>query len=256
MALASATKSHLAELRRLLGSASARRTTGAFVVEGPILVAELLASELDVSYLVGTAELLEQHRESGVDLFQAVPDRLDRALSTRTPQPIAAVARMPGAPSLPPGGLLALVDVGDPGNVGTMIRTAEAGGMAGVVLVGECADQWNPKAIRASAGAVLRLPTATVDVDGLFALERGPVVATVVTGGTEYLSVDLTDAVICMGSEAHGLGVDFVQRCHQAISIPLAGPTESLNVAAAAAIVVFAALEQRRAVTLARSSGA
>jgi TrmH family RNA methyltransferase len=227
-----------------------------FVVEGPVLVAELLASSLEVSHLVGTADLLEVHRDAGVDLFQAAPGRLAGVLSTKTPQQLAAVARIPTAAPLPPGGLLALVDVGDPGNVGTMIRTAEAGGIAGVALVGACADQWNPKVIRASAGAVLRLPIVALDTTGLFELDRRPVVATVVSGGENYGSVDLSDAVLCLGNEAHGLDREFVKRCDHAITIPLAGPTESLNVAAAAAIVVFAALEQRRAVTLARSSGA
>ncbi|MFW2382078.1 MAG: TrmH family RNA methyltransferase [Acidimicrobiales bacterium] len=254
MALRSATKSHLSELRTLLGSASARRTHKRFVVEGPVLVAELLASPVEVSHLVGTPDLLEVHADAGVELFDIQPGRLDRVLSTQTPQQIAAVAVMPASSPLPAGGILAQVHMSDPGNVGTMIRTAEAGGMAGVALVGDCVDHWNPKVIRASAGAVFRIPILALGVDEFFSLGRHPVVATTVTGGVDYRSIELDQAVLCLGNEAHGLDSDFIDRCDQAVTIPLAGPTESLNVAAAAAIVVFAALEQRQAITLARSS--
>ncbi len=254
MPLATATKAQLNELRTLLGSAAARRKHGSFVVEGPVLIAELLASPVEVTHIVGTADLVEVYADSGVDLFTVPSGRLSAILSTQTPQEIAAVARRPEVQSLPAGGVLAQVDMSDPGNVGTIIRSAEAGGMAGVILVGDCVDQWNPKVIRASAGAVLRMSVVSLTVDEFFDLGRRPVVATIVAGGDDYRSADLHDAVICVGNEAHGLHPGFVDRCDHAITIPLAGPTESLNVAAAAAIVIFAALEQRRAITLAKSS--
>ncbi len=254
MAMVPATKANLNELRTLLGSAAARRKRGAFVVEGPVLVGEALASPLEVIHVVGTTDLLEVFADSAVDCFIVQPGRLSGVLSTQTPQQIAAVVRRPKVRSFPAGSLLAQVDMSDPGNVGTMIRTAEAGGMAGVVLVGDCVDQWNPKVIRASAGAILRLPVVGLTVDEFFELGRRPVVAAVVAGGHDYRSTDLSNAVICVGNEAHGLDSAFVDRCDRAVTIPLDGPTESLNVAAAAAIVVFAALEQRRAITLAKSS--
>jgi TrmH family RNA methyltransferase len=249
-----ATKAHLSDLRTLVRSAAARRKHGRFVVEGPVLIGELLASSLEVSHIVGTVDLVEVHADSGVDLLTVPSGRLSSVLSTQTPQQIAAVVRQPEVPSVPTGGVLALVDMSDPGNVGTMIRSAEAGGMAGVILVGDCVDQWNPKVIRASAGAVLRMSVVSLTVDEFFDLGRRPVVATIVAGGDHYRSADLHDAVICVGNEAHGLHPGFVDRCDHAITIPLAGPTESLNVAAAAAIVIFAALEQRRAITLAKPS--
>lgn len=146
--------------------------------------------------------------------------------------------------------MLAMVEMNDPGNAGTMIRTAEAAGAIGVALVGECVDVWNPKVIRASAGSALRLPVARIDADELFASGRAPIVAGVAVGGVAYDDVDLAHSVICVGNEAHGLSSEFVSRCDTAVTISIEGATESLNVAAAAAVLMFSALRQRRAVTL------
>ncbi|NNE94453.1 MAG: RNA methyltransferase [Acidimicrobiales bacterium] len=215
-----------------------------------MLVAELLASDLEVRYVVGIAELLEPFSDAAVDLFEAPDRRLSSILSTRSPQQIAAVATIPSIEPLLDGPLLAQVDMADPGNVGTMIRTAEAAGQAGVVLVGSCADKWNPKVVRASAGASFRMPVSQCTEEELFSSRSTPVVATVPSGGSDYHAVDLRNATICIGNEAHGLSPEFVSRCDDAVTIPLAGPTESLNAAAAAAVLVFAARDQRRAVTI------
>ncbi len=246
-----ATNAHYAELRSLGRSASNRRKAGQFIVEGPVLVEELMASPIEVSYLVGSDELLEVHADSGVDLFNAHLGKFRDAMSTQTPQPLAAVAKIPEPVPLGTGGALALVEMSDPGNAGTMIRTAEAAGMGVVAFVGDCVDTWNPKVVRASAGAVFRQPIARVSIDELFEATSSPILATVIDSGDHYLEANLIDAVLCMGNEARGLPDEFIQRCSGSITIPLAGPTESLNVAAAAAVVVFAALEQRRAITLA-----
>lgn len=248
-----ASRARYRQLRTLLGQAAARREAGRFVVEGPVLVAELLQSPLGVECIVGSAELLDALGAVPVARECADPDRLGAVLSTKTPQPIAAIARIPEPVDrfdLEAGPVLVLVGIADPGNTGTMIRTAEAGGMRAVVQVGDAVDRWNPKLIRASAGAVLRLPVLRMTVDELFGWGRSPVIASVVDGGEPYDSVDLADAVICVGSEPHGLPGDVVARSDRRVTIPLAGPTESLNVAAAAAVLVFAALGQRRMATL------
>ncbi|NNF54775.1 MAG: RNA methyltransferase [Acidimicrobiales bacterium] len=248
-----ATKAQLAEIRKLARTASHRHQTGLLCVEGPVLVAEVLDSRLRVRYVVGAESLLSQMSSGTVAFHVADPDRLCDAMGTKSPQPIVAVAEIPEPvrlESLEAGPLLALVEIGDPGNAGTMIRTAEAAGMAGVVMVGECVDSWNPKLVRASAGAALRLPIVRVSEAELFAAGRRPVVATVVGRGTHYMDTDLSAAVICLGNEAHGLSPGFIDRCDAAVTIPLAGPTESLNVAAAAAVLAFSALHQRASTSL------
>lgn len=136
-----------------------------------------------------------------------------------------------------PGGTkdvtLALWRVGDPGNVGTLFRTADAFGAA-VALSAECADPLGPKALRASAGAIFRVPLVAWD-DG-----PGPCVALVAHGGQRLADVDLTPPLtIVLGSEREGLPDSLVTKCHLAVTIPLPGPAESLNVAAAGAIALY-----------------
>ncbi len=248
-----ASRARYRQLKTLLAQATARREAGQFVVEGPVLVNELLNSNLGVECIVGSAELLDALGSVPAALECADTERLAAVLSTRSPRPIAAIARIPepvDRADLDSGPVLALVAIADPGNAGTMIRTAEAGGMRAVIQVGDAVDRWNPKLIRASAGAVLRLPVLRMTVDELFGWGRSPVIASVVDGGDPYDSVDLSEAVICVGSEPHGLPDDVVARSDRRVTIPLAGPTESLNVAAAAAVLVFAALGQRRMATL------
>ena len=202
---------------------------------------------------MGRPDLLEPFSRSDVELFRADPDQLASAMDTRTPQPVVAVAEVPDPvrfSQLSDGTVLAMIDMNDPGNAGTMIRTAEAAGAVGVAMVGECVDVWNPKVVRASAGSVLRVPIVRMGVDELFAAGRTPIVASVISGGEPYDRRDLAGSVICVGNEAHGLSTAFVARCDAAVTIPIHGPTESLNAAAAAAVLMFAAVRQRRAVTL------
>ncbi len=216
-------------------------------------MAELLSSGLPVRYVVGTVELLSDLPATKAPVYAAVGERLADAMNAKNPQALVAVAQQPEPSTLgnlQSGAVLALVEITDPGNAGTMIRTAEAAGMAGVALVGDCVDTWNPKLVRASAGAVLRLPVVRLSSNELFAGERHPVVATVVNNGENFAATDLSSAVICVGNEAHGLSASFVARCDIAVTIPLAGPTESLNVAAAAAVLAFSALSQRPTTTL------
>jgi TrmH family RNA methyltransferase len=128
---------------------------------------------------------------------------------------------------------LALWHVGDPGNIGTLVRTADAFG-AGVALSDECADPFGPRALRASAGAVFRVPLAGWDE------APGPRIALVAHGGEPLSTVALGPPVtFLLGAEREGLPEDIVARSHEAATIPLPGDAESLNVAAAGAIALY-----------------
>jgi TrmH family RNA methyltransferase len=136
----------------------------------------------------------------------------------------------------PRGATLALWRVADPGNVGTLIRTADAFGAA-VALSEGCADPTGPKALRASAGSIWRVPLLPFGASDDSSLARGPRVALVAHGGTPLADVDLVGEVIfLLGAEREGLPPE-VERDHEA-SIPIAG-AESLNVAAAGAIALY-----------------
>lgn len=196
------------------------------------------------------------------------PGTLEATMDTVNPQPVVAVVGLVEsdlqdlAADKP---ILVLVEVRDPGNVGTLIRTAEASGCAGVVLSGESVDPTNPKVVRASAGAYFRLPIVhAADPLSLFQELRAQgrtVAATVLadpdrdnttsaadSGGEiyDYDQLDLRTAAIVLGNEAHGLSPEVANAAGTRTTIPLAGPTESLNVAAAGAVMCFASWQQRR----------
>lgn len=191
----------------------------------------------------------------GVDVF-AVPDGIFSALSpVRSPSGIAAIVRREptgaddvlGAPRL---FALAAVDVQDPGNLGSLVRTAEAGGASGVLACGSSANPFSWKALRGSMGSALRLPLAAgVDTDALLIRLRADGVRTLAAvprGGRDPDLVDWSGRVaLLLGGEGEGLPADLVSRCDEQVSVPMAPAVESLNVSAAGAVLVYAARRQR-----------
>ena len=166
------------------------------------------------------------------------------ALARRVLTPVASIAESAGP-------VLVLVDISDPGNAGTLVRAAEAAGCAGVVFAGSSTDPFGPKTVRAAAGSVVRLPVAEAAdtakaLDELQAAGR-TLVATVVSGGIAPEASDLSSSVaLVLGSEAHGLSSDVVDRCSLAVTIPMHPSVESINAAVAGAVVLFEAARQRR----------
>ena len=175
-------------------------------------------------------------------------------LDSVSPQLIAAVVTQPSwsvADLASSGHIIVAVEIGDPGNLGAMIRTAEASGAAGMIVAGSSVDRFNPKVMRASAGSILRVPILDVaNADGTASLagEVGrSLVATEVTGSAApYDSVDLTDAMIMVGNEPRGLDVGYQEIASEVVTIPTEPAVESLNVAAAAAVLAFEAARQAR----------
>ena len=197
---------------------------------------------------------------SGVVVHEVREEVLARAVDTVTPQGIAAIAvrvevSMADAVRAAAAGPLALVlvDVSDPGNAGTLLRAAEASGAAAVIFCGTSVDPSNAKCVRASAGALFHVPVAS-GPDPLWVVEQLRVAgvrtaATVVRDGTPYDAVDLTGPIaLVLGSEAHGLSTEVAASVDERLSIPMAGRSQSLNVAMAGSILGFEALRQRRIV--------
>ena len=162
-----------------------------------------------------------------------------------------AVVTTPVSTLPPPAGFhLLLDDVQDPGNVGTILRTAAAAGVEQVLLSKHCAFAWSPKVLRAGQGAHF-LTTIVEDVD-LVAWSRafrdsGQVIATVARGGDDLYAKNLPPRVaIMIGNEGSGLSEALLRESHARITIPMPGGAESLNAAAAAAVVLFECVRQRR----------
>ncbi|HVV38040.1 MAG TPA: RNA methyltransferase [Acidimicrobiales bacterium] len=245
-------------LRRLLHKRSARQADGVFVAEGATLVREALASGRvpeSLFYAPGADPALVRDAAAAGAAVHALADGVIEAVADAvTPQPVCAVLAALDTPidALADDGVVVVaVDVRDPGNAGTLIRSAAAAGARGVVLCDGCVELYNPKTVRATAGALFRLPVVTsVSVNealsSLGAAGRRRLAA-VATGGDDYATVDLTGPVaFVVGNEAHGLpatlpGID------AAITIPMPGSTESLNVGVATAVLCFEAARQARA---------
>ena len=145
---------------------------------------------------------------------------------------------------------LVVVDVQDPGNLGAVLRVAEAGGVTGVIVCGESANPFSWKAVRGSMGSVLRLPVArgsTIDaVMADLGKASAKTVAAVPRDGWDPDAVDWSGPVaLILGGEGAGLSRRVVAECDESVSVPMAPPVESLNVAAAAAILIYAARRAR-----------
>lgn len=222
------------KLVRKLASGRQRAKLGLFVCEGEDLVAAGLAAGLQpVEALVDAERPAEL---DGLDRVEEVEPGLLAELSTLAHPPrVIAVFRRADLPrdlDAPAG--LALWHVGDPGNVGTLLRTADALGPAFVALSARCADPTSPKALRASTGAIFRAPT------GRFEEAPRPWVGLVPRGGEALAEADLGErATFVLGAEREGLPDEVASSCDLLASIPLADAAESLNVAAAGAIALY-----------------
>ena len=194
-----------------------------------------------------TADLAAQAAARGVAVYGLEPDVLRVAAQSTTPQPVLATARfVPAALATTrlDGLVVVLHDVQDPGNAGTVIRSAEAAGACAVVLTGHSVDPYNPKTLRATTGAIFRLPVVLGDVDDVLARlehDRVPTWATVVHGGQDLLAADLRGPVaVVIGNEAAGLDAWLVERCDGQLTIAMAAG-ESLNAGVAASLIAFVA---------------
>jgi TrmH family RNA methyltransferase len=201
------------------------------------------------------ATLANDLDRAGVDVV-AVPDVVLTAISpVRTPSGIVALALLRTVAvedvlSEERALVLAAVDVQDPGNLGALVRAAEAGGATGIVVCGSSAHPLTWKAIRGSMGSSLRLPIAVVrspgDVLTRADLQGLHLVAAVARSGADPDLVDLSHPVLLVvGGEGAGLSEQVLAACHHRVSIPMEAPVESLNVAVAAALLVYEARRQR-----------
>jgi len=209
------------KLVRRLAAARQRDKLGLFVCEGEDLVDAARAAGVEPVELLVAGENVE-------------PRLLADVSALGHPPRVIGVFRRDDLPrrDMPPVGL-ALWRVGDPGNVGTLIRTADALGPAFVALSDGCADPTGPKAVRASMGALFRVPLVSFDE------APRPWVALVPHGGRAL--AEARGATFVLGAEREGLPKDVLARCDERATIPLADGAESLNVAAAGAIALYEA---------------
>jgi TrmH family RNA methyltransferase len=250
----------LKDLRRALAHPG-REAPGLAGIEGPNLLEEALRAGLHMPCVFvaeGAESLLEALQiPAETDVLLLPRELLDSALATETPQPIAALIEPPawtwadvlGGQSKASPLIVILAGLQDPGNLGTILRSAEAFGAHGVVCLPGTVSAWNPKAVRASAGSVFRVPLLAADAEDCFARLREAgvrVLTTAVHGAEPADRANLTGPVaLLIGNEGNGVPEALVAQADGAITIPCPGPVESLNAAVAASVLLYEAARQR-----------
>lgn len=244
----------------------ARKERGAFLVEGIRMLSEV--RDEDVLEVYVSASFLEHADEMTQNKLQAFSDRLEvltdpvflKISDTRTPQGVLVVVRRtewskedlfdPGHNGGNP--LLLLCErIQDPGNLGTILRTAEAAGATGVIISSDSADPYQPKTVRATMGAILRQPFVIVEsvteVVNFCKSRTVPVYAATLEKASEYDTISyIGPCAFAIGNEGEGLRGETIAAATDRVYIPMQGQTESLNASVAASVLLYEANRQRR----------
>lgn len=236
-------------------SARERNRRHCFLVEGPRMFFEVPASRLQEVYL--TREFEEKYSARlGRIPYEVISDNVCRHLSdTKTPQGVIAVAKRKDysleeilSPDPVPC-LILLEDLQDPGNLGTIFRTAEAAGVTGIIMNRASVDPYNPKVIRSTMGAVFRIPFLVAeDFQEAIRLlkERGICIYAAHLDGETFYDADYRKPCgFLIGNEGNGLRQETAALSDRMIRIPMKGETESLNAAVAASLIMYEAMRQR-----------
>ena len=258
MAITSLKNDKVRLVRALQTRRRVRKREKRFVVEGIRLCEEADRAGLTVHFVLYTeqagegpraAALLSSWAEAGVSRYEVSESVMAVCSDTESPQGLLAVVPIPQLP-VPESPTLTLVldRLRDPGNLGTLLRTALAAGVDQVLLLPGTVDPTNPKAVRGGAGAHFRLPISMVGWDGLEQAIAGcPAVLSTPAGGADYAEFDWREPVaLVVGGEAAGAGERIRSSIERTVSIPMAAEVESLNVSAATAVLLFEAARQRR----------
>jgi TrmH family RNA methyltransferase len=241
--------------------------SGDILLDGLHLLSDALAAGVPIAAAAATTHvwrsqegtsLLRSLEAAGTELFEATAAVIEAASPVRTSSGLVAIGRWQTADtdavfSPSPALAVCVVHVQDPGNVGAIVRAAEAAGATGVVVAAGSADPLGWKALRGSMGSAFRLPIAAGVEAGdvcAFARDHGvDVVATSPADGLDLYKFDLTGPVLVLvGGEGAGLPAEVGALAHAAVRIPMRAPVESLNVGVATGIILFEAQRQRRAV--------
>lgn len=219
-----------------------RRESGCFLVEGRKMVEEALASAFDVEAVL-VQEGLELPNGLTMPVYELPAHVLAAVCDTKTPQGIAAVVRMKEQSAL--GKHIVVLDgVQDPGNVGTIIRTADAAGLDGVLLSTQCADVFSPKVLRATMGSIFRMNLRTTDdLPGELTKlrEKGYSILSSQLDGTPFYEREKVaeQFALVIGNEGNGVSEQVQQTATHRVRLPMRGGAESLNAAIAAAIMMY-----------------
>jgi TrmH family RNA methyltransferase len=234
-----------------------RNDQGHISIEGEHLIGEALRSGLQLHTVfirTGSERVLDRLSLREEEVLELPEDIFASAVETESPQGIAALLQPPQFTILdalagPRPLVVIAAGLQDPGNLGTVVRSAEAFGASGVIALPGTVSIWNAKSLRASSGSAFRLPVVSASESEVLALlrERGvKTLATIVDGGVEIADFDLTQpCALLIGNEGGGLSESLLAKADARLTIPCPGPVESLNAAVAASVLLYEAARQR-----------
>jgi TrmH family RNA methyltransferase len=255
---------HLKDLHRAF-LRPGRDTRGLVAIEGPHLLDEAIRAGVRIAavFLRFTGRGGVEYRpnlDQDVEILLVQADIFDDVVQTETPQPVAALVEMPDwtwahvlrqREAWPPL-LIVLAGVQDPGNLGTILRSAEAFKATGVISLPGTVNEWNAKVVRSSAGSVFRLPLIHATPEECFTALReagARVLTTSVSNATPVHEANLTGPVaFLIGNEGGGVPAETAEHADSSVTIPCSGPVESLNAAVAASVLLYETSRQRDAV--------
>jgi TrmH family RNA methyltransferase len=242
-----------------------RETTGLFLIEGIRIVEDALESNAPIETVLVQEDLIPSGKadkilnllqSQGLELIEVTQPVIEHMSDTKTPQGVIAVGRQfqhdpVGLISGKENPLYLIIDsIQDPGNLGTMIRSADAVGATGVFVGSDSVDIYNPKVLRATMGSLFHLPVLETPLSEIFQLLKQnhvKVVGTSTEAEKDLFGADLTGGTaIVIGSEAHGISEEIRQYIDTWTSVPMPGKAESLNAAIASSVILYEALRQRK----------
>ncbi len=234
---------------RGLKTRQARQAAGLYLAEGAKMVGEALTLGLVHTLLISldsVSEYAALAEDAGCEAYALSPHILSAVCDTKTPQGIAAAVKLPALPELEDLGplIVALDGVQDPGNVGTILRTADAAGFSGALLSEACADLYAPKTLRATMGSIFRMKAlVTPDLPASLARlkEGGYSLLSGELGGDPFYERPRRSGPLCLviGSEGSGVSKAVSAICTHRLALPMRGGAESLNAAVAAGIMMY-----------------
>lgn len=251
---------HIKEIRKLAESKE-RSSKGVFLAEGLRVVGQAFDSEANIRELIVSEELLiseygqnllltaRKHPNSSIEITYVSPEVFVSIARKDKPQGIAAViaqqwSELEAFSNLRQGILVALESVQNPGNLGTILRTCDAVGAKGLVLLDQSTDPYDPAAVKASMGSIFTVPVVRANYEDLTAfLDNHPSIRSI--GTSDKAALDCFEAnypdpvLLLMGSEREGLSEKYQRLCEQMVSIPMLGACDSLNLSIATGVVLY-----------------
>ena len=242
--ISSRKNAYIAHVRALASDAAYRREHGCFICDGIKTLREALSFNAELVSVMWKGHEQRVEGLEGVRQYVVPEELFDYASPMKnSPGPLFEVRAKQSDTGKPINRAIVLENLQDPGNVGTVIRTANALAVDAVILVGSCADLYNPKTVRATMGAIFRQPVIQTDIDGLRAIAEKNALpiygAALSDSASDIRETELKRAAVAIGSEGQGLSRDFLDICSAQLIIPMDPDSESFNAAVAAAIVMW-----------------